>query len=375
MFKTGLLLGISAVLLCGMAVAAENPPTPKKLLAKTHERIVCIGDSITDGNSYPSLLHQALEEAGYAPPLCMNAGVANDDTNGMRARVERDVLPLHPTLVTIMAGTNDCLHGSCAPAKYEENLIAIAERLKKEHVSMVLLTPPIHGGAALTGYVDAVHNVGKKFGYPVAEVAKVMLEAAAKGVNTIEADGVHPNFEGHRAITRALLDALGYTDVAVPKEIKITLFPGVITGWLVRPTDDRIPALDEKTVLAVQPDTTWKPIVLPTLKPLGHWWADSERQRGFAQGLPDLIGPTKGGYQGVAYLSAETAEKVYFNTGASLRSIWLNGKCLFKKDEAVWTGWHAGKERIPADLHAGQNTIVIEMGNDFFLSVTKDNDW
>ena len=60
---------------------------------------------------------------------------------------------------------------------------------------------------------------------------------------------------------------------------------------------------------------------------------------------------------------------VYFNTGAHLQTIWLNGKRIYKSEG--WTGWHAGKERVAAELNAGKNTIVIETGSAFFLSITE----
>jgi len=368
-----LLIGI-ALFYSAVAGAAGQADTPKKLRGKSQVRIVCLGDSITDGNSYPTLLHQALADAGYEPPLCLNAGVANDTSADMLARLERTVLPLHPTLVTIMAGTNDLLHGAAGPTQYAEHLTKIAERLKKDKIPLVLLTPPIYGGAPLPGFDDAVRGVAHTYRYPVAEVSTVMQAAQKQGIEQLEADHVHPNFEGHRAITRALLDALGYQDVPVPKEIRITMFPGVITGWLMRPTKDAVPTLDDTSVLAVMPDATWKAVVLPESKPQQSWWSDCERRRGFALSFPDTVG-VGSGYQGVAKLSIETPKKVYFNTGAALRTIWLNGHCLFKKNESMWTGWHAGKERIPAELRAGENTIVIEMGSQFFLSVTDGIDW
>jgi hypothetical protein len=65
--------------------------------------------------------------------------------------------------------------------------------------------------------------------------------------------------------------------------------------------------------------------------------------------------------------------KVFFNTGAHLESIWLNGKRIYHNE--AWTGWHAGKERVPAELREGRNTILIETGGEFFLSVTDDDSW
>ena len=131
-------------------------------------------------------------------------------------------------------------------------------------------------------------------------------------------------------------------------------------------------AVAARTVAALKPDAGWKTLTLPEKGPAGHWWAEQERRRGFAQALDKLAGPGKG-YQAVATLQADKSRKVFFNTGAQLQTIWLNGQRIYHNES--WTGWHAGKERVPAQLRAGRNVIVIEMGPAFFLGVTDDNDW
>src|SRR5947209_19084336 len=104
------------LLCCGVAVGRE----------KAAERIVLVGDSITDGHTYPQLVRQALAEAGKPVPVVINAAVAGDTARGMRRRIERDVLVHRPTLVTLSAGINDVLH-QVKPADYEADVEAIAE--------------------------------------------------------------------------------------------------------------------------------------------------------------------------------------------------------------------------------------------------------
>ena len=38
-------------------------------------------------------------------------------------------------------------------------------------------------------------------------------------------------------------------------------------------------------------------------------------------------------------------------------------------------GWHAGGNRIPVEFKDGVNTLVVEAGNRFFLSVTDTDTW
>src|SRR5262249_5784777 len=123
---------------------------------------------------------------------------------------------------------------------------------------------------------------------------------------------------------------------------------------------------------ALKPDASWKRCTLPEKELAAHWWFDHERRRGFALSLKKVAGPARV-YRGVAVLKSEGARKVYFNTGAQLETVWLNGKRIFKNTGG--TGWPAGRERIPAELRAGENVVVIESGEQFFLSVTDTRDW
>jgi hypothetical protein len=199
-----------------------------------------------------------------------------------------------------------------------------------------------------------------------------MQQARAAGKKLLESDEVHLSFEGYRVMTQAVLDALGEKQLTVPKELKLSVMPGVIRAWQIRAVAEKEPALDEKSVAALRPDASWKSYTLPEEEAHAQWWFNQERQRGFAVSLGKRVGPAKS-YLGLATLTAEKPRRAYFNTGAQIQAIWLNGKRIYKNEG--WTGWHAGKERIPAELQAGKNAIVVETGPEFFLSVTDRNDW
>src|SRR4051812_45627790 len=79
--------------------------------AKPPERVVFIGNSITDGHTYPLLVEQSLHAAGQTQFVAINAGVASDTAADMRKRIERDVLVHHPTLATLSVGVNDSMRG------------------------------------------------------------------------------------------------------------------------------------------------------------------------------------------------------------------------------------------------------------------------
>jgi lysophospholipase L1-like esterase len=357
-----------------LPVLAADPPEPGK--DPPAERIVLVGDSITDGHTYPQLVRQAFSEAGRRPPVCINAAVAGDTAAAMRARLERDVLPHRPTLVTLSAGVNDALR-KVDPDAYEKDIAAIVERLWAEKIPLVLLTAsilgPRHADAEkrLVEYNRRLHGLAQKNNLRVGEVFDRMKEARAAGKEVLETDQVHPNFQGQRLLARAVLDALGHKDVSVPAQLKLKRLSGILRQWEMQPSPDGKP-LTAEAVASLKPDQTWKKLTLPQPTPAATWWLDHERRRGFAVGLDKAVGPGRL-YQGVAEITAERPRVVYFNTGAQLEAVWLNGKRIFKSEG--WTGWHAGKERVRAELQAGGNVVVIENGGDFFLSVTDDNAW
>src|SRR5262245_36761678 len=108
------------------------------------ERLVFVGDSITDGHTLPLLVRQALVDAGKPAPTVINAGVAGDTAAGMRSRLDRDVLTRRPSTVLFSAGINDVLRGVKADA-YEVDLSVVAEALRKKKIPVVLLTTTVLG--------------------------------------------------------------------------------------------------------------------------------------------------------------------------------------------------------------------------------------
>ena len=364
----GVALLLTALLLAAASAAAAEPAS---------QRIVFIGDSITDGHTYPLLVRQALVEANLPAPVCINAGVAGDTAAGMKARIERDVLVHHPTLVTLSVGINDVLRG-VKPAGYEADVREIARQLRERKIPLLVLTTTALGAkhaeadGRLAEFNAILRKIAAENDYQVAEVNALMQAARSDGAEVLEPDEVHLTFAGYRVMTRAVLDALGHKEVAVPAELKAELMPGVVMNWKVRVAPADQPSLTEKEVAELRPDDRWRDLALPESKRLAQWWQDQERQRGFAQSLAEAAG-TGQTYQGFAEITTEKPREVYFNTGAQLSVIWLNGRQIYKSEG--WTGWHAGKERVPATLEIGKNTVIIEAGGSFFLSITDDNDW
>lgn len=375
-----MIVALCVPVLAGCTHMTQPASVPTATAATSPERIVCLGDSITDGQTYALLVEQALREAGRPVPKFYPAGIGGDTSAGMRARLERDVLVFKPTLVTVSCGVND-MGGGMSLADYEANVVAIIERLQRERVKVMLLTTSnfadrLAADQKQLAPANAVlHRLAAKYQLPVAEVFDRMEEArnVEKG-GLWEADGCHLNLAGFRAMARAILDALGEKDVPVPTEMKLTPLPGILREWRVKViADDKAPRLDDAGAAAIQPDVTWKTLLLPDPKPADGWWWDQERQRGFAVSLRRDFAPGTR-FVCVADVPAKSAERLFLNTGGELGPVWLNGVRVFGKGEPP-KGWHAGGYRLPVELVPGVNRIVLETNGRFCLSLTPDDQW
>jgi hypothetical protein len=145
----------------------------------------------------------------------------------------------------------------------------------------------------------------------------------------------------------------------------------VFAAWSVKALKDNKP-MTEALVKNLPPDETWVTLSLPEKDPQAHWWAEQTRQEGFALSLEKLAGKAPR-YVAVTTVPSKAARRAYVNTGAQLQTVWLNGVRIYEAKD--WTGYHAGRERIPVELREGANVLLIETGPQFFVSVTEDNTW
>ncbi len=376
----------SGLVLLFMVSSFGCDAAPNKIPPQVYRRTAFLGDSITDGNTYPSFVREALMNARLPGMVAINAGIGGDTAKGMRARLERDVLAYKPTLVTLSVGANDSLQG-VSPEAYEADVRAIAAKLKQEGVPLILLTPNLmgarlqsKGGAVLTAYEVALRRIAADYGLRVAEVNRRQSADLAGGQPQLTADGVHPNYEGQRMIARATLDAMGYEAVPVPARIHNKPLPGVIGDWKFRVVDPKEGPLTASTVAQVKPDAHWTSYDLPEEEALAadpsgaDTWLDDYRAQGMGVSLNKKVGDGTGSqFLGYAVLKAKRPGPMQFHTGADLRALWLNGKQIYHAEG--FRGWHPGRESVTADLVKGNNVIVIETGAIFFLSATDKSFW
>jgi len=356
-----------------LMMVTMQPAFAEPVAPDVYRRTVFIGDSITDGDTYPQLVRSALDDAKKPPMIAINSGIGGDTAAGMLKRLDRDVLVHRPTLGTFNAGANDALRG-VPVADYERDVRAIAERLKKEGIPMILLTPNVLAGAMkekgqanLDAYELVLRSIASEYGLRLAEVNKAQTAAETAGEAQLSEDNLHPNHAGQRSIARAVLDAMGYSDVAVPARAHLTVTPGIIPQWQAKPIP-RQPAITDGDVAAVKPDDTWTAIHLPETDICSDEWLDDLRIRGASLTLRKVF-PKENTFLVAGHVDLNEAKTLYIHPACEVSRAWLNGKPIYVHSPDAWTGYHIGRVSVPVEFHKGDNLLIMETGPIFFMSL------
>ncbi|MCM3616112.1 SGNH/GDSL hydrolase family protein [Sutcliffiella horikoshii] len=134
--------------------------------------LVCFGDSLTaryEGKDNPRLT----EELSSQLPTynVVNAGVSGHTTKDALRRIEKDVLTIHPDLVTVLFGSNDVAsHKKVTLKTYKENILEITHLIGPEKTILISPPPvdeamqPNRKNKELARYADAVRDVAKETG-------------------------------------------------------------------------------------------------------------------------------------------------------------------------------------------------------------------
>lgn len=344
-------------------------------------RVAFLGDSITTGHTYLMLIEQAIA-AAHDPrpqPVLINAGGGGNRASDMLARLDRDVIPARPDIVFLSTGLNDAVR-EVNDEDFQATVAAITDRLDQAGIRLAIMTTSVPAGKhepqlpRLERFNEFLRKFAHDRGYKLADVNRRFLELRRQtGRSLLVDDDFHPDEDGQLPFAKAVLAALGYSDVDPPRRARADLEPGVIPHWWLQPRGPkRPPPLDAAAVAALQEDATWLQLDLPQPQPHPLWWRNQERQRGYAISIDgtDMAGPR---YVGIAYVDSAEPRTVYFYTGGHVWSIWLNGQQLLSA--ATPAKWQVGTDRVKAQLHPGRNKIVIECGNDFFFAVRDQLTW
>jgi lysophospholipase L1-like esterase len=202
-----------------------------KFLLKKNDRIVFYGDSITEQQLYTNYVETYLTMR--FPELKLrffNAGWGGDTSPGGLGRLDRDVMVLRPSVVTLCFGMNDGQYTASTEtirSNFAVGLEGIVQRLLAEGVRVAVLTPGRAESAAadppdraeynakgLRALADIALGIARKYKLPACDIHALMnttVAAARKGDPGLRLtdDGIHPNPAGHLVMAMGLLQALG----------------------------------------------------------------------------------------------------------------------------------------------------------------------
>jgi isoamyl acetate esterase len=212
------------------AGAADEKPALKK-----GERIVFLGDSITQGGvapkGYVTLIKNALQEKHKDLGIeVIGAGVSGNKVPDLQKRLQKDVLDQKPTLVVIYIGINDVWHGEKDPTKgtskedYEAGLKEVIGKCTAAGARVVLCTPSVIGekpeggntlDSKLDEYADISRKVAKDLKVELCDLRQAFLDYEKannpdkKESGVLTGDRVHLNDAGNKFVAETLLKCLG----------------------------------------------------------------------------------------------------------------------------------------------------------------------
>lgn len=229
------LAGVVALLVlpCFTGARAEEAPKPASILKKG-QRVAIVGDSITEQKLYSRFIELYLTACLSDLDLhCIQLGWGGETAPGFLSRMNNDLMPWKPDVVTTCYGMNDGSYRAYEEGigkRYIGAMTEIVGRLKKAGAVVVVGGPGIvdskyfqGGGEKPKVYNDNLKHLSelaKKLaeteGFPHADVFGAMMAAMEKAKPALGdaydvggKDGVHPGPNGHLLMAYAFLKAMG----------------------------------------------------------------------------------------------------------------------------------------------------------------------
>lgn len=159
--------------------------------------VVILGDSVANG-------YGLQDGEGFVDLLSKRIGIEIENlgrngatTEASIPRVEKEVLPLKPSLVIVELGGNDALN-KVELAQTRQNLTTIIERLHKEKIPVLLLG--CRGGIFSDKYFDMYEELAETHELAfIPDMLKGILDSPS-----LKLDAVHPNAKGHALLADRL---------------------------------------------------------------------------------------------------------------------------------------------------------------------------
>lgn len=240
-----------SLILCGLVVTGSTAATPSNTIL-SGQRVLVLGDSITQDGRYVSFLEYYLHSTGQKCDL-ISIGLGSETVSGLSEpdhpyprpcvleRLDRALQAVKPSVVLACYGMNDGIYHPPGPERlvaFNSGLRQFIGKVRATGAQLVLITPPVFDPLPLAA--KTVPATAGKFGYgsPYAGYDDVLAEFAAAevalkepGVTVIDLhtpmaqaladrrkqepsftfarDGVHPGDTGHLLMAHIIAAGLG----------------------------------------------------------------------------------------------------------------------------------------------------------------------
>jgi lysophospholipase L1-like esterase len=229
--RSAFCMALALALLAGVSCAEDAP----KLVLKEGQRVAVVGDSITEQKLYSKNIELYL--TACMPQLNLHViqlGWGGEVAPGFRNRMDNDLMPYKPDVVTTCYGMNDGGYRKYEDGignVYKVNMAEIISRLKKAGATVVVGGPgavdtkffrPHEPGLAPVYNDNLKHldTIAKQLaetnGFNHAAVHDSMMSAMEKAkaafgpeYDVCGRDGVHPGPNGHLVMAYAFLKGMG----------------------------------------------------------------------------------------------------------------------------------------------------------------------
>lgn len=184
------------------------------LVVQTKPKVILFfGDSLTAGyglspeEAFPALAEKELIKNGKDVKV-VNAGLSGETSAGGLSRIDW-VLRQPIDVFVLELGANDGLRGLPVD-QTKKNLQAIIDKVKVKNpnVKIVItgmMVPPNMGNTYTTQFTAIFAELAKN---NKATLMPFLLEGVAGNEKLNQADGIHPNIEGHRIVATNVMKVL-----------------------------------------------------------------------------------------------------------------------------------------------------------------------
>lgn len=185
---------------------------------RTEGVIVALGSSSTEGamasdsaHTYPAILQFALNKALPAAQFAViNRGIGGQDAPEELARLDTDVIAVHPQLVIWQVGANGAMRHA-DPVVFHRMVEQGVDRLTKAGIDVILMdnqrSPKVLAAVDHIVLEDSLRHVAQETGVNLFSRSHLMDfwsdEGAKPGLFTAS-DGLHHNDLGYLCVTQAL---------------------------------------------------------------------------------------------------------------------------------------------------------------------------